>query len=140
MHNVLDDRYRTAIAKLRTSSHVLEIERGRHAKPKIATHLRTCTVCHMIEDEEQFVTVCEINESERKALHRKIENIYPLFKNMNERQMFLYIMSNKDRQVQNGLTNSYTTHSSQGIIESYWTWSNMYHCVYGLFMPLVVLP
>ena len=37
LHNVLDDRHRTAIAKLRTSSHVLEIERGRHAKPKIAT-------------------------------------------------------------------------------------------------------
>ena len=100
LHNVLDDRYRTAIAKLRTSSHVLEIERGRHAKPKIATHLRTCTVCHTIEDEEHFVTACEINESERKELHRKIENIYPLFKNMNERQMFLYLMSNKDRQVQ----------------------------------------
>ena len=97
LHNVLDDRYRTAIAKLRTSSHVLEIERGRHAKPKIATHLRTCTVCHTIEDEDHFVTACEINESERKELHRKIENIYPLFKNMNERQMFLYLMSNKDR-------------------------------------------
>ena len=100
LHNVLDDRYRTAIAKLRTSSHVLEIERGRHAKPKIATHLRNCTVCHTIEDEEHFVTACDINESERKELHRKIENIYPLFKNMNERQMFLYLMSNKDRQVQ----------------------------------------
>ena len=63
-HNVRDNRYRTAIAKLRTCSHVLEIERGHHAKPKIATHLRTCTVCHMIE--EHFVTACEINEFERK--------------------------------------------------------------------------
>ena len=49
--------------------------------------------------------------------------------------MFLYLMSNKDR-FKNGTVNSYTTHSSQGIIESYWMWSNMYHCVYGLFMPL----
>ena len=59
LHNVLDNRYPTAIAKLRTSSHVLEIERGRHAKPKFATHLPTCTVCHTIEDEEHFVTACK---------------------------------------------------------------------------------
>ena len=88
LHNALDDRFRTAIAKLRTSSHVLEIERGRYDKPKIATHLRTCTVCHMIEDEEHFVTACKINESECKELRQKIENIYPLFKNINERRMF----------------------------------------------------
>ena len=58
------------------------------------------TWSHTIEDEEHFVTACEINESERKELHRKIDNIYPLFKHMNEKQMFLYLMSKKDRQVQ----------------------------------------
>ena len=31
--NVRNPRYRAAISKLRTSSHALEVERGRHAKP-----------------------------------------------------------------------------------------------------------
>ena len=74
---------------------MLEIERGRHAKPKISTHLRTCIVCHTIEDKEDFVTACEINESECKELRRKIENIYPLLKNMNERQMFYTLCQTK---------------------------------------------
>ena len=74
---------------------MLDVERGRHAKPKIAIHLRNCIVCHSIEDEEQIVTACEINECKRKT--NTPENIYPLFKNVNERQIFLYLMSNKDK-------------------------------------------
>ena len=80
LSNVIDSRYRIAITKIRTSSHKLEIERGRYAKPKIAAHLRNCNACYgLVEDEEHFVTSCKINEAERQYLFTKIENDYPSF-------------------------------------------------------------
>ena len=45
------------ISKLRASSHILEIERGRYTKPKVPPHLRLYKLCN-VEDEEHFVTEC----------------------------------------------------------------------------------
>ena len=61
LFNVQDQRYRAAITKLRTSSHVLQIERGRYCNPKLPSHLRNCTICNVVEDEKHFVTKCTIN-------------------------------------------------------------------------------
>ena len=56
MESITDFRYRTAITKLRCSSHALEIERGRYQNPKVPRYLRLCLVCQVVEDEEHFVT------------------------------------------------------------------------------------
>ena len=53
-------RHRTALTKLRTSSHVLEIERGRYTVPKTAVYDRLCKTCYKIEDEEHFLINCKI--------------------------------------------------------------------------------
>ena len=43
--------YRKAICKLRASSHILEIERGRYNKPKTRVSERLCQLCKAVEDE-----------------------------------------------------------------------------------------
>ena len=53
--SVKNPRYRAAISKLRTSSHALEVERGRHTKPKTPLEERLCPNCHVLEDEQHFV-------------------------------------------------------------------------------------
>ena len=51
---------RKVIAKLRCSSHVLNIEKGRHKKT--TSESRLCTLCNQnaIEDENHFLTSCQI--------------------------------------------------------------------------------
>ena len=50
---------RKVIAKVRCSSHVLEIEKGRHKKKELGDRL--CLMCSgkSIEDEEHFLTTCQ---------------------------------------------------------------------------------
>ena len=79
LFNVKDQRYRTAITKLRASSHILEIERGRYSKPMVPSHLRMCKKCNMVEDEEHFVTKSVININERSQLFTKVRCIVPDF-------------------------------------------------------------
>ena len=77
LFNVKDQRYRTAITKLRASSHILEIERGRYSKPMVPSHLRMCKKWNMVEDEEHFVTKCVVNINERSQLLAKVRCIFP---------------------------------------------------------------
>ena len=56
---VTDRRYRTAITRLRTSSHTLEIERERYTISRTPVTDRLCCVCKVVEDEEHFLVSCE---------------------------------------------------------------------------------
>ena len=61
MENYVDTlgfEHRRAIAKLRSSDHALEIEKGRHKGT--LRHKRTCKLCHngQVEDEEHFLLYC----------------------------------------------------------------------------------
>ena len=59
-------QYLHSIAKLRWSSHMLEIERGsRHTNPKTPVAERKCLICKEIDDDKHFVLECQINKSER---------------------------------------------------------------------------
>lgn len=97
---VKDVRYRSAISKLRCSSHTLEIERGRYNNPPVPAPLRICKICNLVEDEEHFVTKCALNETERLSLYGKIRHIYPSIDGMSNRQKFIFLMSSIDCQVQ----------------------------------------
>ena len=57
---IKDPRYRTALCRLRLSSHCLAIETGRHVKPKLPVDARLCTKCNTqsIEDEIHFILIC----------------------------------------------------------------------------------
>ena len=63
-------RYRVSLARLGTSSHDLEIERGRYTIPKTPAELRVCRQCNsnMVEDEVHFLMECARHESLRENL------------------------------------------------------------------------
>ena len=50
--------HRTAICRLITSSHHLEIERGRWTRPVIPTENRICNICNKLDDEYHFLLEC----------------------------------------------------------------------------------
>ena len=61
---VTNTGHRRALTKLRLSDHKLEIENGRHIRPKINRENRTCKLCSKpnkqapIEGEVHFITRC----------------------------------------------------------------------------------
>ena len=54
-------RFSIALSKLRSSSHNLEIERGRYARPNKDVDERVCLLCNVVDDEIHFATNCCIN-------------------------------------------------------------------------------
>ena len=65
LYMVKDPKYRIAIAKFRASSHTLEIERGRHTKPKTLVAERLCHLCRVVEDEIHFLISCPLYHDEK---------------------------------------------------------------------------
>ena len=60
-----------ALSRLRMSSHMLEIERGRHVKPqKLPLEQRTCQRCtsNSIDDEIHFLITCSYFATQRTSL------------------------------------------------------------------------
>ena len=93
---VKNHKYRHAISKIRCSSHLLQIEKGRHANPKIPIDERLCSSCGIIEDEFHFVIECTLFDDNRSELFKKIANINQSFLNMNSRTKFIYLLSSND--------------------------------------------
>ena len=54
------------MTKLRTSSHDLLIEKGRHTR--IPEEQRRCKVCNVLEDESHFLLSCKLFTAERLKL------------------------------------------------------------------------
>ena len=95
---LLSHRYRHAIAQLRTSSHILHIERGRYTKPRTPVNERLCTLCNCVEDELHFVTACTINQTERKIMYDKICLKFPNFSQLNDAEKFIFLFTFSDAQ------------------------------------------
>ena len=96
-------KYRHSIAKLRCSSHMLEIERGRHTSPKTPAAERKCPICKEIDDEKHFVLECQINKSERDCFFNKLVSIYNDFMCLDANVKFNFIMTICDPQCLNWL-------------------------------------
>ena len=115
-------KFRIALSKLRASSHDLEIERGRYIRPKLNLNERLCMSCHVIEDEEHFVTVCINNLDMRETLFNKIATKELSFANLSNREKFIYLMSCNDRQILTWfgkfLHNSFQTRNLRTILRS----------------------
>ena len=62
------EKYRKSVCKLRVSSHRLEVEMGRWAKPnKTLFDNRKCRACNVLEDEFHFIIVCSLYKDLRKT-------------------------------------------------------------------------
>ena len=91
------NKFRTALAKLRLSSHRLEGETGRWARPiAIPFSERVCNVCNKLEDEFHFVLECPIYLDIRKLY---INNYY--FKKLNMYKMVEHFNTTNKKQLRN---------------------------------------
>ena len=88
---------RSKIAKFRTSSHTLEIERGRY-KGK-ARELRYCKKCTLQEvgDEIHFLFKCTNNKEKRDNLLLKIKTKCTNFPFLDHRNMLIWLLTTEDR-------------------------------------------
>lgn len=65
--HIYNRTFRIAITKIRLSSHLFFIERGRWNRPKIEANDRKCTVCDIREDEYHCLIECPRFMNERKG-------------------------------------------------------------------------
>ena len=92
-------KYRNAIAKLRCSSHTLEIERGRHCNPKLPICQRLCKHCNVIDDEMHFLFHCNTNSKERSAFFTCAEFEIPGFKDAELIVKLNLLLNSKDKRL-----------------------------------------
>ena len=96
LSTVKNSRQRVALSRLRTSSHTLMIEKGRHTKiPRIE---RKCPVCKdRIEDECHFIISCPLYNSIRKDLLESVRRTAPLFVEIpTDLQKFIFLLTNEN--------------------------------------------
>ena len=100
--NYLDDVRnrddRSAVTKLRISAHKLFIERGRYIRPPLDRNERICSHCLInkkahIEDEFHALIVCPKYCEKRKVIFNSVECICPNFKDLDDYEKFIFIMS-----------------------------------------------
>ena len=94
---------RSCFAKFRLSAHNLQIEIGRFGKNKTPRSERYCAYCktlkkYVVEDEVHFLTVCPLFEQERQILFNNIYSLYPSTRLLNNENMFLWLLSQEDRE------------------------------------------
>ena len=96
---IKNPKYRVAIAKLRASSHTLEIERGRHSKPKTPVNNRLCYFCKLLEDEPHFLITCPAYHDERQILMSHVSSLYPRILEMDEQEAFIFLLTSEDANI-----------------------------------------
>ena len=96
---VKDARYRSALTKLRASSHTLEIERGRYTVPKTPTSERLCSVCQEVEDWIHFLIRCTRYNLLRNEVFGKIYQISPNFTSLNDNEKYVFLMTSCNKQL-----------------------------------------
>ena len=99
LKHINNSKFRVALSKLRTTSHSLEIERGRNTRPKLNVDQRLCMSCNVVEDEEHFVLHCQDNRVERELLFQKIYMRDSSFFNLSSSEQFVFLMRCSDPQI-----------------------------------------
>ena len=89
---------RSMLCKIRTSSHQLMIERGRHLN--ISKKDRLCPICKSnIEDEYHFLFNCSSYQTQRDSFENKMINHYKLYKKMSNEGKLNIMMNNNCIQI-----------------------------------------
>lgn len=88
-------RYRISLCRLRTSSHHLEIERGRYTIPKTPAESRICKQCNLneVEDEIHFVLNCSQHDVLRVDLNNIARAEITNFETLCDKEKFCALMS-----------------------------------------------
>ena len=93
-----NQKYRTQIAKFRTSSHTLAIETGRHTKPITPQQRRTCKQCTSgaVETEKHAVLSCDAYNNVREPFLETVKNVKPDLLQQSITEQYKYILSCSD--------------------------------------------
>ena len=97
--DLTDTRLIAAVARLRLRSHNLEIERGRHARPKTTVANRICRRCQTT----QVLMQCNMFEVDRKALLSEAGKYITNFNTQCDTEQFKSIMSSENHAIINAL-------------------------------------
>jgi hypothetical protein len=98
--DIRDFKLRKVLSKFRLSSHNLQIENGRHSRPKIPVDRRLCSKCHLgqVEDEIHFLIQCPFYQRERNILFHQLKmNNCKITVNDTNEENFKNIMSAKGK-------------------------------------------
>ena len=92
---IKDYKLRKALTKLRTSSHRLRIETGRHKRQADHEHddSRLCSQCNLVEDEAHFVLHCPRYINERSTFFSNPYLNNSFFVNLSDDDKLLYIFN-----------------------------------------------
>ena len=93
LYLVKESKYRIAISRLRASTRVLEIERGRYTRPKASLTERLCPFCNVVEDEQHFLLICKIYDQERNRMFSKISRKYENICEIESRSAFKFLLT-----------------------------------------------
>ena len=92
--------YIHAIARFRISSHTLEIETGRHRRPKVPIEERTCKICrsNSVEDEQHFLIECLVADMVqlRNQLTATAITYISNYNTLNNQDKFNEILTNRE--------------------------------------------
>ena len=90
--------YRRWLTKLRISDHNLQIELGRRSIPKVPANERFCKYCKsLVEDEFHYVMICPKYCTYREMLFSSIISCYPGFIDLDDKEKFIYIFTQRDK-------------------------------------------
>jgi hypothetical protein len=97
--HVKNKAHRKSLCQLRTSTHPLRIEKGRHIGLNVVD--RICQHCSQIkvEDEFHFVFECSLYQQERSTFLQNVYNKFPNIEILQPNKQFLWIMSAEDSYV-----------------------------------------
>ena len=93
---VKNPKIRNAISKIRCSSHLLGIERGRHTRPKTPIEKRLCIFCNVLDDEIHFICDCILFTSIRSVFYSKVISMYSDFDSFTSKEKFIFLFSSDE--------------------------------------------
>ena len=105
LHLIKSRKKRVNLTRIRISAHRLEIENGRYSRPVVNTSERYCKVCNknLVEDEKHFIIECEKYNVIRLPFLMKINVDFPFTRNLNEFELFKWIMTFQNKKISHEL-------------------------------------
>ena len=94
----MNEKYRKAISRFRSSSHQLFIETGRHTIPKTPLNERICKYCdkYEIDDEIHMTLSCTFHKTERAIFFSELPQNYI---DLPTNELFIKLLSDNNKDV-----------------------------------------
>ena len=103
--DLTDTRLIAVVARLRLSTHNLEIERGRHTRPKTPVANRVCRRCQttQVDDEIHFLMQCNMFELNSKAFLSEAKKYITNLNTQCETEQFKSFIGSENHEIINAL-------------------------------------